>query len=178
MMHRSIKENTLSRTLIRRLVVASSAILVVGALGAGSAFAAGTLPANNPTDYAGLQKSAMAHAFVVTIKGSKFEGAAFSSTVGTKPGGGDFAAKISVSKSKSVREYMMSQVITITPNCDTTTKCTLASAFATLSGGNFGSGVITSTKLSTNGKSYVITMLFDEQGTNPNLNIKFYLFRP
>jgi hypothetical protein len=175
-MHGSIKENALSRTLIRRLVVASSAVLVVGVLGAGSAFAAGTLPANNPIDYAGMQRNASAHAFVVAIKGSKFEGAAFSSTVGTKPGGGDFAAKIAVSKGVA-HNYMITQTITITPNCGTTTKCTVASAFATLSGGNFGSGVITGTKLAKNGTSYVITMKFDEQGTNPNLNIKFYLYR-
>lgn len=175
-MHRSIKENALSRTLIRRLVVASSAVLVVGVLGAGSAFAAGTLPANNPIDYAGMQKHEYAHAFVVTIKGSKLEGAAFSSTVKTRPGGGDFAAKIAVSKGVA-HNYMITQTITITANCGTTTKCAVASAFATLSGGNFGSGVITSTKLAKNRASYVITMQFDEQGTNPNLNIKFYLYR-
>ena len=49
-------------------------------------------------------------------------------------------------------------------------------AFATLSGGNYGSGVISGTKLATSGKSYTVTMWFDEQGTNPNLNLKFYLY--
>ena len=123
-----------------------------------------------------MQKGAFAHAFVVKVKGSKMEGAAFSSTVGTKPGGGDFAAKISVSKGVA-HNYMITQTITITANCGTTPNCAVASAFATLSGGNFGSGVITSTKLAKNRASYVITMQFDEQGTNPNLNIKFYLYR-
>jgi hypothetical protein len=36
--------------------------------------------------------------------------------------------------------------------------------------------VINSTKLATNRTSYTITMWFDEQGTNPNLNLKFYLY--
>lgn len=168
----------MSRTFLRRMVTASAALLVVGVVGAGSAFASSTLPANNPTDYSGLQKNAAAHVFVVQIKGSKFEGAAFSSQVGTNPGGGDFAATIAVSKGAAQKDFSMKQKITITPNCGTTIKCTVASAYATVSGGNFGSGVITSTSYGKNGTSYIVNMSFDQQATNPNLNIKFYLYRP
>lgn len=173
----------MSRTFLRRLISASAAVLVVGVVGAGSAFASSTLPANNPIDYAEMQKGGFAQAFVVKVKGSKMEGAAFSSKVSTKPvsnvvfaGTITYAAKIAVSKGVT-RDGMIVQTITITANCGTTTKCALAGAFATLSGGNSGSGVIIGTKMATNRSSYVITMLFDEQGTNPNLNIKFYLYQ-
>jgi hypothetical protein len=167
-----------SRTFLRRLVTASAAALVVGVVGAGSAFASSTLPANNATDHAGRQSTQVYHhTFAVKINGSKFEGAAFSSKVATNPGAGDFAATIAVAKAV-MNDHILTQKITIKPNCGTTVKCRVVSAHATLSGGTVGSGVITSTTLAKNGTSYIVNMSFDQQATNPNLNIKFHLQRP
>jgi len=88
---------------------------------------------------------------------------------------GGLGATITVKKAVA-KGYTTYQTITVTPTTVGQVTSTITNAFATLSGGNYGSGVISGTKLSTNGKSYTITMWFDEQGTNPNLNLKFYLY--
>jgi hypothetical protein len=88
---------------------------------------------------------------------------------------GGMGATITVKKAV-VKGYVTYQTITVTPTTVGEVTSTITNAFATLSGGNYGSGVISGTKLATSGKSYTVTMWFDEQGTNPNLNLKFYLY--
>ena len=161
-------------SLPRRLVVTGAAIASLAAFGVGSAAAAGSMPASNPSDYADLNKTATAQVFNVTIKGSQLEGNAMTKTVTNGLAGG-LGATITVKKAVA-KGYTTYQTITVTPTTVGQVTSTITNAFATLSGGNYGSGVISGTKLSTNGKSYTITMWFDEQGTNPNLNLKFYLY--
>lgn len=159
---------------LRRLVITGAAIASLAAIGVGSAAAAGSMPASNPSDYADLNKTATAQVFNVTIKGSQLEGNAMTKTVTNGLAGG-LGATITVKKAVA-KGYTTYQTITVTPTTVGQVTSTITNAFATLSGGNYGSGVISGTKLSTNGKSYTITMWFDEQGTNPNLNLKFYLY--
>lgn len=159
---------------LRRLAVTGAAIASLAAFGVGSAAAAGSMPASNPSDYAGLNKTATAQVFNVTIKGSQLEGDAMTKTVNNNLMGG-MGATITVKKAV-VKGYITYQTITVTPTTVGEVTSTITNAFATLSGGNYGSGVISSTKLATSGKSYTVTMWFDEQGTNPNLNLKFYLY--
>jgi hypothetical protein len=158
---------------LRRLVVTGAAIASLAAIGVGSA-AAGSMSAANPSDYAGLNKTATAQVFNVTIKGSQLEGDAMTKTVSNNLMGG-MGATITVKKAV-VKGYVTYQTITVTPTTVGEVTSTITNAFATLSGGNYGSGVISGTKLATSGKSYTVTMWFDEQGTNPNLNLKFYLY--
>jgi hypothetical protein len=132
------------------------------------------MSAANPSDYAGLNKTATAQVFNVTIKGSQLEGDAMTKTVSNNLMGG-MGATITVKKAV-VKGYVTYQTITVTPTTVGEVTSTITNAFATLSGGNYGSGVISGTKLATSGKSYTVTMWFDEQGTNPNLNLKFYLY--
>ena len=159
---------------LRRLAVTGAAIASLAVIGVGSAAAAGSMPATNPGDYAGLNKTATAQVFNVTIKGSQLEGNAMTKTVTNGLMGG-MGATVTVKKAV-VKGYMTYQTITVTPTKVGEVTSEITNAFATLSGGNYGSGVISSTKLAANGKSYTITMWFDEQGTNPNLNLKFYLY--
>ena len=159
---------------LRRLAVTGAAIASLAVIGVGSAAAAGSMPATNPSDYAGLNKTATAQVFNVTIKGSQLEGNAMTKTVTNGLMGG-MGATVTVKKAV-VKGYMTYQTITVTPTKVGEVTSEITNAFATLSGGNYGSGVISSTKLAANGKSYTITMWFDEQGTNPNLNLKFYLY--
>jgi hypothetical protein len=159
---------------LRRLVVTGAAIASLAAIGVGSAAAAGSMSAANPSDYAGLNKTATAQVFNVTIKGSQLEGDAMTKTVSNNLMGG-MGATITVKKAV-VKGYVTYQTITVTPTTVGEVTSTITNAFATLSGGNYGSGVISGTKLATSGKSYTVTMWFDEQGTNPNLNHKFYLY--
>ena len=158
----------------RRLVITGAAIASLAAIGVGSAAAAGSMPASNPSDYADLNKTATAQVFNVTIKGSQLEGNAMTKAVNNGLAGG-LGATVTVKKAVA-KGYTTYQTITVTPTTVGQVTSTISNAYATLSGGNYGSGVISSTKLSTNGKSYTITMRFDEQGTNPNLNLKFYLY--
>ena len=158
----------------RRLVITGAAIASLAAVGVGSAAAAGSMPASNPSDYADLNKTATAQVFNVTIKGSQLEGNAMTKTVNTGLPGG-LGATVTVKKAVA-KGYTTYQTITVTPTTVGQVTSTITNAYATLSGGNYGSGVISGTKLSTNGKSYTITMWFDEQGTNPILNLKFYLY--
>ena len=159
----------------RRLVVTGVAIAALAAVGGGSASAASsTMPASNPSDYAGLNKTATAQVFNVTIKGSKLGDQPFTQTVNNGLMGG-MGATISVKRAQ-VSNMTMVQTITVTPTTVGQVTSTITNAFATLSGGNYGSGVIRSTALPTSGKSYTVKLWFDEQGTNPNLNLKFYLY--
>ena len=159
---------------LRRLALTGAAIASLAVVGVGSASAGAMMPAGNPIDYAGLNKSATAQVFNVTIKGSQLEGDAMTKTVTNNLMGG-MGATITVKKAVA-KGYTTSQTITVTPTTVGEVTSEITNAFATLSGGNYGSGVISSTKLSTNGKSYTVNMWFDEQGTNPNLNLKFYLY--
>lgn len=161
------------RSITRRLI-ATTAVTGLLAVGATSALAAGSMPASNPSDYASLNKTASAQVFNVTIKGSQLEGDAMTKSVTNGLMGG-MGATVTVKKAV-VKGYITYQTITVTPTTVGEVTSQITNAFATLSGGNYGSGVISSTKLATNGKSYTITMWFDEQGTNPNLNLKFYLY--
>ena len=159
----------------RRLVVTGVAIASLAAIGVGSASAASsTMPASNPSDYAGLNKTATAQVFNVTIKGSKLGDQPFTQTVNNGLMGG-MGATISVKRAQ-VSNMTMVQTITVTPTTVGQVTSTITNAFATLSGGNYGSGVIRSTALPTSGKSYTVKLWFDEQGTNPNLNLKFSLY--
>ena len=159
----------------RRLVVTGVAIASLAAIGVGSASAASsTMPASNPSDYASLNKTATAQVFNVTIKGSKLGDQPFTQTVNNGLMGG-MGATISVKRAQ-VNNMTMVQTITVTPTTVGQVTSTITNAFATLSGGNYGSGVIRSTALPTSGKSYTVKLWFDEQGTNPNLNLKFYLY--
>jgi hypothetical protein len=159
---------------LRRLAVTGAAIASLAVIGVGSAAAAGSMPATNPSDYAGLNKTATAQVFNVTIKGSQLEGNAMTKTVTNGLMGG-MGATVTVKKAVA-KGYTTYQTITVTPTKVGEVTSEITNAFATLSGGNYGSGVISSTKLAANGKSYTITMWFDEQGTNPNLTLKFYLY--
>ncbi len=160
-------------TTIRR-AIAAAAVAGALAVGATSALAAGSMPASNPIDYASLNKTAMAQVFNVTIKGSDLEGDAMTKTVNNGLMGG-MGATVTVKKAVS-RGYAMNQTITVTPTTVGQVTSTISNAYATLSGGNYGSGTILSTKLAANGKSFTVRMTFDEQATNPNLNLKFYLY--
>jgi hypothetical protein len=161
------------RSTSRRL---GATVVAIGALavGATSAFAAGSMPASNPIDYASLNKTATAQVFNVTIKGTDLEGDAMTKDVNNGLMGG-MGATVTVKKAV-VKGYTTYQTITVTPTKVGQVTSTITNAFATLSGGNYGSGVISSTKLAKNGTSYTVTMWFDEQGANPNLNLKFYLY--
>ena len=161
-------------TKLRRLVVTGAAIASLAAIGVGSASAASTMPASNPIDYASLNKTATAQVFNVTIKGTDLEGDAMTKDVNNGLMGG-MGATVTVKKAV-VKGYTTYQTITVTPTKVGQVTSTITNAFATLSGGNYGSGVISSTKLAKNGTSYTVTMWFDEQGANPNLNLKFYLY--
>ena len=160
-------------TTIRR-AIAAAAVAGALAVGATSALAAGSMPATNPIDYAGLNKTATAQVFNVTIKGTDLEGDAMTKDVNNGLMGG-MGATVTVKKAV-VKGYTTYQTITVTPTTVGQVTSTISNAYATLSGGNYGSGVINSTKLAKNGTSYTITMWFDEQGANPNLNLKFYLY--
>jgi hypothetical protein len=159
---------------LRRLAVTGAAITSLAVVGVGSASAAAMMPAGNPIDYAGLNKTATAQVFNVTIKGSQLEGNAMTKTVNNGMMGG-MGATVTVKKAVA-KGYTTYQTITVTPTKVGQVTSEITNAFATLSGGNYGSGVISSTKLAANGKSFTITMWFDEQGTNPNLNLRFYLY--
>lgn len=159
---------------LRRLAVTGAAITSLAVVGVGSASAAAMMPAGNPIDYAGLNKTATAQVFNVTIKGSQLEGNAMTKTVNNGMMGG-MGATVTVKKAVT-KGYTTYQTITVTPTKVGQVTSEITNAFATLSGGNYGSGVISSTKLAANGKSFTITMWFDEQGTNPNLNLRFYLY--
>lgn len=160
-------------TTIRR-AIAAAAVAGALAVGATSALAAGSMPASNPIDYASLNKTAMAQVFNVTIKGSDLEGDAMTKTVNNGLMGG-MGATVTV-KQAVTKGYAVYQTITVTPTTVGQVTSTISNAYATLSGGNYGSGTILSTKLAANGKSFTVRMTFDEQATNPNLNLKFYLY--
>ncbi len=136
------------------------------------------MPAANPIDYASLAQGAKAKVCDVTIKGSKLEGKAFTTTVTHSLMNG-MGATITVSKAttKNLMLGVLYQTITIRPTKVGEVTSTITNAFATLSGGNYGSAVIVSTSLNQAGSAYIVKMRFDLQGTNPNLNLKFYLYR-
>ncbi len=160
---------------LRRLVVTGAAIASIAAIGVGTASAASSsMPASNPTDYADLASTASAKVFNVTIKGSKLGDQPFTQTVNNGLMGG-MGATITVKRAQ-VSNMTMVQTVTVTPTTVGQVTSTITNAYATLSGGNYGSGVIRSTALPTSGKSYTVKLWFDEQGTNPNLNLKFYLY--
>lgn len=158
----------------RRTVAIIAAVGAFAAIGVSSASAASTMPASNPTDYGDLHKTGSLQVFNVTIKGSLLEGNAFTKTVTNGLMGG-MGAIVTVKKA-TAPGFTAYQTITVTPTKVGQVTSSIAAAYATLSGGNFGSGGIQSTQLATNGKSYTVKMAFDEQATNPNLNLKFYLY--
>jgi hypothetical protein len=159
----------------RRTVAIIAAVGAFAAIGVGSASAASTMPASNPIDYGDFNKTASLQVFNVTIKGSQLEGNAFTKTVTNGLMGG-MGATISVKKA-TAPGYTAYQTITVTPTTVGQVTSSIGPAYATLSGGNFGSGTILSTLLAKNSKSFTVKMAFDEQATNPNLNLKFYLFK-
>jgi hypothetical protein len=159
---------------LRRLVITGAAIASLAIVGAGSASAAGSMPASNPIDYAMLNKTAMAQVFNVTIKGTQLEGNAMTKSVNNGLMGG-MGATITVKKAVT-KGYAVYQTITVTPTTVGEVTSTISNAYATLSGGNYGSGTILSTTLAASGKSFTVRMTFDEQATNPNLHLKFYLY--
>ena len=161
---------------LRRLAITGAAIASLAVIGIGSASAAGTMPAANPIDYADFNKTASLQVFNVTIKGSQLEGNAFTKSVTNGLPGG-LGATISVNKA-TAPGFTAYQTITVTPTTVGQVTSLIGPAYATLSGGNFGSGTIVSTQFSKNNKSFIVKMAFDEQDTNPNLNLKFYLFKP
>jgi len=159
----------------RRLVVALAAVGVMALAAAGGAGAApATMPAANPIDYAQLNKTATAQVFTYTVKGEDFEGDAMSDAVNNDLMGG-MGATITVSKAV-VKGYTTYQTVTVRPTKVGQVTSMVSSAFATLSGGNYGSGVITSTRLTKNGGAFIVKLSFDEQGENPDLNLRFFLY--
>ena len=161
-------------TFPRRTIAIVAAVGAFAAIGVGSASASSTMPASNPSDYSGLNKSASAQVFNVTISGYKLQGAAFTKTVTNGLMGGMGAT---VSVKKAVQDGMVTyQTITVTPTKVGQVTSTITNAFATLSGGNYGSAVIRSTVLNQAGTSYSVKLWFDQQGTDPSVNLKFYLY--
>ena len=158
----------------RRLAITGAAIASLAIVGAGSASAAAMMPAGNPIDYASLNKTATAQVFNVTIKGSQLEGDALTKTVTNGLMGG-MGATVTVKKA-TAPGFTAYQTIVVTPTKVGQVTSSVVGGYATLSGGNFGSGTIRSTQLANSGKSFTVKMEFDEQGTNPNLNLKFYLY--
>ncbi|MGI9117074.1 MAG: hypothetical protein ACR2JV_05505 [Gaiellales bacterium] len=158
----------------RRLVALIAAVCAFGIVGASSASAAAMMPAGNPIDYASLSKTATAQVFNVTIKGTQLEGDAMTKTVTNGLMGG-MGATVTVNKAVD-KGMTMVQTITVKPTKVGEVTSSITNAFATLSGGNYGSGVISGTSLKNDGSSYTIKMWFDEQGANPNLNLRFYLY--
>ncbi len=120
------------------------------------------MPAANPIDYASLAQGAQAKVFNVTIKGTKLEGNAFTTTVNDGLMGG-MGATITVGKA-AVKNNLMGvlyQTITIRPTKVGQVTSTITNAFATLSGGDYGSAVIVSTSLNQAGSAYIVKMKFD-----------------
>ncbi len=130
------------------------------------------MPAANPIGYASLMQGGNAKVFNVTINGAKLEGNAFTTTVNNGLMGG-MGAAITVSKA-TTKNTTMYQTITIRPTKTRMVDSTITNAFATLSGGDYGSGVISSTSLNLAGSAYIVKMRFNEQATNPNLNLNLY----
>ncbi len=161
----------------RRLIAVIVSVVTLAAIGTATASAAPTMPAANPIDYASLAKDATAKVFNVTIKGTKLEGNAFTTTVNNGLMGG-MGATITVSKATTTNYMLgvMYQTITIRPTKAMEVGATITNAFATLSGGNYGSVVIVSTSLNRAGSAYIVKMRFNEQASNSNLNLKFYLY--
>ena len=95
-----------------------------------------------------------------------------STTTGV-PGG--VSATITVARARTTN-MTLTQTVTIRPTKVGKVTSTITNAFATLSGGDYGSGVIRSTRLNPTGKSYAVVLWFDEQGANPDLNLKFFLY--
>lgn len=163
----------MQRTTIRRGAAVLAATAALG-IATATASAANTMPANNPSDFATLVDSGQAAEFNVQLAGSKLGDQPFQQSVNNGLMGG-VGATITVSRAR-VNNMSMLQTVTIRPTKTGQVTSTITNAFATLSGGNYGSGVIRSTRLNPNGKSYVIQLWFDEQGTQPNLNLKFFLY--
>ncbi len=164
-----------TRNTPRRLIAAIVSVVALAAIGTATASAAPTMPAANPIDYASLAQGAQAKVFNVTIKGTKLEGNAFTTTVNDGLMGG-MGATITVGKA-AVKNNLMGvlyQTITIRPTKVGQVTSTITNAFATLSGGDYGSAVIVSTSLNQAGSAYIVKMKFDLQGANPNLNLNLY----
>jgi len=160
----------------RRLAVALSALAVTAAFGAATAGAAvaPTMPAGNPIDYKDLNATASAQVFAYTIKGEDLGAAAMSDTVDNGLMGG-MGATITVSKAV-YKGYTTYQTVTVRPTKTGQVTSTVTNAFATLSGGNYGSGVISSTALKANGRAYTVKLRLAQDGAIPDLNLRFYLY--
>ncbi len=159
----------------RRLIAVIVSVVALAAIGTATASAAPTMPAANPIDYASLAQGAQAKVFNVTIKDTKLEGNAFTTTVNNGLMGG-MGATITVGKA-AVKNNLMGvlyQTITIRPTKVGQVTSTITNAFATLSGGNYGSVVISSTSLNRAGSAYIVKMRFNEQASNSNLNLNLY----
>ncbi len=161
------------RTSIRRGAAVLAATAALGVATA-TASAANSMPATNPTDFGALSDAAQASEFNVTLAGSKLGDQPFQQSVNNGLMGG-VGATITVSRAR-VSNMSMLQTITIRPTKTGQVTSTITNAFATLSGGNYGSTVLRSTALRANGKSYVVKLMFDEQGAPANLNLKFFLY--
>lgn len=159
---------------LRRLAAATAVLGALAALGTGTALAKPTMPATNPADYAALAASGQAWEGNVTIPAAKLGDQPYSTTVGNGMPGG-VSATITVSRARTTN-MTLTQTVTVRPTKVGQVTSTITNAFATLSGGDYGSGVIRSTKLNPTGKSYTVVLWFDEQGANPDLNLKFFLY--
>lgn len=160
-------------TIPRRLVATLAVAAAFAALSA-SAIAAPTMPATNPTDYKGLAATGAAWEGNVTIPAAKLGDAPYTTTVGNGIPGG-VSATVTVARAR-VNNMTMLQTVTVKPTKVGQVTSTITNAFATLSGGNYGSTVIRSTKLNPTGKSFTTVLWFDEQGANSDLNLKFFLY--
>ena len=160
------------RSITRRILATTVAIGAL-AVGATSALAAGSMPAANPTDYAGLNKTAMAQVFNVTIKGSDLEGDAVTKTVTNGLMGG-MGATITVQKA-TTKGFATNQTIVVTPTKVGEVTSTIVGAYATLSGGMLGTQQIASTTLKA--KAYTVKLTWPgSEGTPASVNLKFYLY--
>ena len=103
---------------------------------------------------------------------------------GERPTQGNFKIELlmpdkysrSTTLNMGMMEMTMLQTVTVKPTKVGQVTSTITNAFATLSGGNYGSTVIRSTKLNPTGKSFTTVLWFDEQGANSDLNLKFFLY--
>lgn len=159
------------RSTTRRILATTVAIGAL-AVGATSALAAGTMPAANPIDYASLHKTAAAQVFNVTIKGSDLGGDAMTKTVTNGLMGG-MGATITVQKA-TTKGFGTYQTVTVKPTTVGEVTSTIATAYATQSGGNIGTQQIASTTQTS--KAFTVKLAWPgSEGTSASLNLKFYL---
>ncbi len=163
----------MTRSSFRRLIATVGALAALSVVGVGSATAA-PMPAKDPAGYAGLSKSGTAKRFNVFYSATLLGGDPYRHTYSDATPGG-VGAVVTVGRAKT-RGFVTTQVITIRPTKVGKVTSTITNAFATLSGGDYGSTVIRSTSLRSNGGVYTVRLWFNNQGANADLNLRFYLY--